>query len=103
MNTFTPGPWKARFQQNDADINSAQLNVNDWYESEIYCPSKEETLALASYAMENDKHNFMLMAAAPELLECCKMWLEFMRMQNARESSAQMQITIKAIEKAEGK
>lgn len=101
MTPHTPGPWKIGKNGSvvtdtpDRQVEITGLNAQDtinWYGGHVIC----ETVTNA---------NAVLIAAAPELLEACKYWLEDGRflVANTAEHSNAVEMLRNAIAKAESK
>lgn len=89
--TYTPGPWFVKV------VAGSKCN---WA---IDDAEKNEHVATAWGTEHAALANARLIAAAPDLLEAAKLWLETMRQNNAPEYSIQMRIVRAAINKAEGR
>ena len=69
MSKHTPGPWIAVFNcDKDDGLNPPQF-------SEIFTSDRTAIIATADCHCDEDRWNFHLMAAAPEMLEELKRWV----------------------------
>jgi hypothetical protein len=98
MSTHTPGPWRAVFLQNGKDFDAATVNRAEFYSSEVWS-GDDLILATADFAVKEDVPNFVLMAAAPEMLNALKMILIIMRLNYENE----IKMVSDVIAKAEGR
>ncbi len=92
--SYTPGPWFT------GHIDSAMSE--NFMQPCVASPSRELAIAIIPVDDNESEDNLNLIAAAPDLLACVKVWLEQMRQEMAPATSVHVLMAEAAIAKAEG-
>lgn len=103
MRKTTPGPWKAVFDQDGKqNLPASKVDTSRYFTSFISADKGRLHVAVSDYAMKEDAANFVLMAAAPEMLEALELMSNLMVDLGRINDYKACDVMLKAIAKAKG-